>query len=598
MSGGLRGPDRACPVCCSPADSGSRCPACAWRLEGDHFLGAPVEEDVRCEREALRAARDQWDARATALAARAAVGGVDGESWDRLLAELVAKPDAVLWFVELTAERVGLIKAGTDPNGIPWAEEVGGAAWGSIVPEFAADPAVRAFQLAGGIGAGPPVDRVALDRGVRRLLGTLLPPAAGQRTVLLSERPDWLLPARAAAVVRSLRAPDAQVGPTAGGTAGVRRLLRSVPLRRDHELLLAAVDAHSGAVRPQTTTLFRAGARLPLGETAAVALTVYGGPDEGAVVTLPVLAGHEADADVGTGTRASVVSAHRVSLPGLRPAELVFVLHGPGEVEVRLPDGTAAEPAGTADLAELIDSLPRRLRRPPRLELFLAVELSYAASPDEVVERLGFTRELIAALAGPQGAAARPAVGAVGYYDHGVRESPYAPRHTLLHTVPLGTPGVALAALAEWQPSRRRQDTAAALEDALRAVRLMATPTADAAPSTERRVVVLGGRPPGQPTQHGHVPACPLGVDWRTELAALRTHGIDVLVRRDSLPDQPPTDRVRRLLQQYGAQSWAELGADGSLDQRLPPASVARRLLPAWRAEGPPCGLALAHPLL
>lgn len=591
MSGGFRGPDRACPVCCSPAHRHSQCPVCAWQLEGDQLLGTPTEEDLRQEREALSAARDQWDARADALAGRDAVGGVDGEDWDRLLAELVRSPDAVLWIVELTAERVGLIKAGTDPNGLPWAEDAGGAAWGSIVPGFAADPAVRAFQLAGGIGALPPVDRDGLDQGVHRLLGTLLPGGTGQRTVMLAERPDWLLPARAAAVVRSVRTLDAEVGPTAGGAAGVRRLLRGTPLRRDHELLLAAVDARSGAVRPETRTLFRAGARLRPGETAAVALTVHGGPDDRAVVTLPVLAGHDG------GVGGSVVSAHRVKLPVLRPAELVFVLHGPGEVEVRWPDGTAAEPAELADLAELIDRLPRRLRRPPRLELFLAVELCYAASPDEAVRRLGFTSELIAALAGPEGAGA--AVAVVGYYDHDVRESAYAPRRTLLHTVPLGTPETALAALAEWRPRRRRQDTVSALEDALRVVRLTATPTgAAAAAGTERRVVVLGGRPPGQPTQQGRVPACPFGVDWRSELAGLRTLGVELLVRRDSGPDRTPTDRVGSLLRQYDAQSWAELSADGTLDQYQPPDLVARRLLPSWRADGPPCGLALARPLL
>ncbi|MFD7825990.1 hypothetical protein [Kitasatospora sp. NPDC059803] len=596
MSGGSGGFEQGCPVCCTPGEGGE-CPVCAWRLDGDHFLGTPTEEELRRDNRALRAARDRWNARALAALMPPDPASSDGEtaqaapcgrtSWEHLLAELVGQPDAALWFVELTVDRIGLIKATTDRNGIPRAQDAGGALWESLVPEFAADPATRAFQLAGGIGELPAVDRTALDDGVRRLLAHLLPPEAGLRIVLLSERPDWLLLARAAAVLCSLRMPDAEIGPAPGGTTGVRRLLRAAPLRRDHELLLAAVE-DSGAVRPQTRLLFQAGARLRPEGTASMAVTVHGGLDDGAVVTLPILAGR----DTPSGGRA--VATYRVRLPALRPVELTFVLRGPGEVEMLLPDGSAAEPSGPADVAELIDGLPSRLRRPSRLDLLLAVELSYGASPEEVVERLGFAREVLALMAEKR---QDTAVAAVGYYDHGVRESPYTPRRTLLRTVALGTPAAALAALAGWQPLQRHQDTVSALEDALGALRLLAASTVGALP-TERRALVLGRRPPGEPATYGRVPACPLGVDWRRELTALRSSGVEVLVRRDGPPHDLVTDRVGRLLQQYGANAWAELGADGVFDQRYSPALAVRRLLPGWQVEGAPCALALAHPLL
>ncbi|MEU9077711.1 hypothetical protein [Kitasatospora sp. NPDC048538] len=594
MTGGSNRPDQACPVCHRPDEEAEFCPDCRWRITGEVFLGEPGPDDLRREQEALAAGRAAWDERAEALAAAGPEPGPEpGGAWDRLLEELVEIPGAVLWFVELGDERVGLIRAEADANGIPLVTEAGGAAWTDLLPAFAEDPERRAFQLAGGIGDLPPVDRTALDTAVRRLLTTLLPTGPRQRTVLLDQRPDWPLLARAAATARTLRAPDAELGPAPGGVAGVRRLLRGAPLRRDHALMLAGVDAISGAVRPEATLLFPAGARLRPGETVAVPVTVYGSIEADTLLTLPVVtAGH--------GTRHDAVSAHGVRLPALRAANLTFVLHGPGEVEVLLPDGTAAERI-RADLDTLIEGLPRSLARPPRLQLLLAVELCYATSPDEVAARVRHARELVTALADPAASAAGVDVALVGYYDHHIRENRYTPRPTLLETLPLGPPAAALAALDRWEPVRRGQDTVSALEDALKAIRLQAATPAWAASGRlrpQRTVLVLGARPPGEPAQQGRVPACPLGVDWRTEFTALRDAGVRVLTRRDGPVGPRPTDRSRQTVWDYTELSWCALGADGALPPDRPPAATAHDLVPTWHVDGPPCRLALARSLL
>ncbi|MEU8516163.1 hypothetical protein AB0C76_31980 [Kitasatospora sp. NPDC048722] len=588
--------DGACPVCRGPQGGREFCTSCRWRLEGEVFLGGPTPDDLRREEEALAAARAEWDERAAALAAGdPGPAGEPGPAWDRLLEELVEHPDAVLWFVELTDERVGLIRAEADRNGIPHTVDVGGAPWTALVPGFAEDPADRAFQLAGGIGTHPPVDRAALDDAVRRLLGTLLPHGRRHRTVLLTQRPDWPLLARAAEAARTLRSPDAQLGPVSGGTAGVRLLLRGAPLHRDHSLVLADVDALSGAVRPEAKLLFPAGARLRPGETVTVPVTVHGGVDADTLVTLPVVA-------AGSGTPHDAVSTHGVRLPALRSADLTFVLHGPGEVEVLLPDGSAAEPVRD-DLGTIIAALPRRLARPPRLHLLLAVELGYGASPDEVTARLDHARGLVTALSGPEGAATGVDVGLVGYYDHHVRESPYAPRGTLLDTLPLGPPAAALAALARWRPQRRRRDTASALEDALQALRRLATAPPWAPPGRarpQRTVLVLGARPPCEWAEHGQgpVPACPLGVDWRAELAGLREAGVRVLARRDGPADGRPAELALQPLWDHTELAWRTIGTDGTLPPGQAPAATALDLLPPWHVDGPPCRLALARSLL
>ncbi|MGW2248885.1 hypothetical protein ACWCXH_01590 [Kitasatospora sp. NPDC001660] len=594
MIGGSNGVDRACPVCHGPQGGREFCTSCRWRLEDEVHLGEPTPDDLRREETALAAARAEWDEQAAVLAAGdPGPAGEPGPAWDRLLEELVEHPDAVLWFVELTDERVGLIRAEADRNGIPRTVDAGGAAWTALAPGFAEDPADRAFQLAGGIGTHPPVDRTVLDDAVLRLLATLLPHGRRHRTVLLTQRPDWPLLARAAAAARTLRAPDAQLGPTTGGVAGVRRLLRGAPLHRDHSLVLADVDALSGAVRPEAKLLFPAGARLRPGETVTVPVTVHGGVDADTIVTLPVVA-------AGSDTPHDAVCAHGVRLPALRSADLTFVLHGPGEVEVLLPDGSTAEPV-RADLDTIIAALPRRLARPPRLHLLLAVELCYAASPDEATARIDHARDLVTALSGPEGAAAGVDVGLVGYYDHHVRESPYAPRGTLLDTLPLGPPAAALATLARWRPLRRRRDTTSALEDALKALRQLATAPPWAPPGRprpQRTAVILGARPPGEPTQRDSVPACPLGVDWRAELAGLREAGVRVLARRDGPTAGRPTELARQPLWDHTDLAWHTIGTDGALPPGQPPAVTALDLLPPWHVDGPPCRLALARSLL
>ncbi|MFI5531302.1 hypothetical protein ACIA8O_22500 [Kitasatospora sp. NPDC051853] len=591
---------RACPVCRRPElDIGSgtgSCPGCSWRITGDLFLGAPTAEDLEDERRALEAARGDWEGRAAALAATGPGDPVVGSAaLDGLLDELVGTPGAALWFVELTDERVGLVKVLTDRHGVPRAVDAGGAAWTAVLPAFSAEHDRRCRQLAGGTGGLEPIDRILFDEAVRRTLSSLLPAGSGQRTVLLVGRPDWVLHARAAAVLRALRAPDAELGPAPGGVDGVRHLLRGAPLSRGHAVVLAAVDGESGAVRPETKLLFPAGARLRPGESVAVPVTVHGGVDADQPLTLPLVSTGEQD---GRGPGGESVLAYRVRLPALRPTELTFVLHGPGEVEVLLPDGSPAEPAD-ADLPALVAGLPRRLARPPRLHLLIAVELCYATGPAEVAARLALLRGLLTELDAEAGQDVE--VGVVGYYEHGVRESPYAPRGTLLDVERPGPPAAVLAALADperWWPAPRRQDTVSALEDALKALNLMAAPGSAGRRRPQRTALLLTARPPAGPFPRGGVPGCPLGVDWQAELAQLRANGVRVLTARDGASAGRPVTPLRRSVLEHVEAAWDALLADGTLDPGRDHATTVAALLPAWHIDGPPLRLALATPLL
>lgn len=270
----------------------------------------------------------------------------------------------------------------------------------------------------------------------------------------------------------------------------------------DHCLLLASADRLTGAVHVHHHVLFPAGVRLRPGADATATVTVHGGATGNTAVLLPVLAGPPAGGITGP----TVLGVGRTALGALEPARLTFVLRGPGEIALAAtgdgpprphegggaqapPAPGGATPAPTAlddpdlNLTALVTGLPRRIVRPPRLEVFCTVELS-GADAAETEERLAFVRDLIGSLARHRGTGSALRVGAVGHYDHAIHENGYAPRRILLMPpVPAGTPLAALAALDAWEPARRRQDTVSSLEDALRTL----VPLATASPPATRR---------------------------------------------------------------------------------------------------------------
>ncbi|MFC8534119.1 hypothetical protein ACFUJY_09190 [Streptomyces sp. NPDC057249] len=611
-------------MCATPDTGGRECAGCSWHMWDDPVLGALTDEDTDAARTALRAARHTWDLRAATLSQGDAEGvrrlapllragpahsgepappslpggslpPHDSARWQQILTDLVGGriPDVV--FAEFTPDRLHVIRAAADRSGIPRQTDAGSTDWASLLPALAGDAAPRRFRLAGGIGTEPPLDRAEFDAAVTRWLHTHPVLSRARTLVLLGRRSGWVLLDRAAALLRTVYRPSAEIGPGPGEAASgtdtadaVRAALRTAPLAVDHSLLLARVDRRTGEVHAHTQVLFPAGSRLRRGETATAEITVYGGPAARTQVLLPVLAGTPG----ADGSGAVALSARRTAFAAFAPARLAFVLHGPGEVTTH-EDAHTEGRGELPDIPALVSSLPRRVIHPPALDVFLTVEMS-GADAEETGERLGFARDVIATLARRHGPGLR--VGVVGHYDHAVHENRYGPRPVLLLRIPAGPARAALTALTGWRPARREQDTASSLEDALKEVgRLVrARPRTARAPDTRRVLLVVGRRPPGLPEQqHEVVPACPLGADWRAELDALRARGVRVLARAD--PDAGPKGPVPG----YAASAWEALGAGGSFRPGSDTADdVADTLAPPWRWDGLPCPLALATPLL
>ncbi|MCX4450037.1 hypothetical protein ACIOEZ_22725 [Streptomyces sp. NPDC087866] len=619
-------------MCATPDTGGQECAGCSWRMWDDPVLGALADDDREAARTALCTAQHTWDLRAATLSQGDEEGlrriapllragpadpakpvphpedslpPHDSARWQQILTDLVDGriPDVV--FAEFTPDRVRVIRAAADSSGIPRQADAGSADWGSLVPVLEGDAEPRRFRLAGGIGTQEPLERAEFDAAVTRWLRTHPALCRARTLVILGRRSGWVLLDRAAALLRSLHRPSAEIGPGPGEAAGipgtdtedaVRAALRTAPLAVDHSLLLARVDRRTGEVHAHTQVLFPAGSRLRRGETATAEITVYGGLAARAPVLLPVLAG----APGADGSGAVTLSARRTALAAFAPARLAFVLHGPGEVT---PDEGAApgtaRPEGHArgelpDIPALLGSLPRRVIHPPALEVFLTVEMS-GTGPAETGERLTFVRDVIAALDRRHGPGLR--VGVVGHYDHAVHENRYGPRPVLLRRVPAGPARTALAELTGWRPARRAQDTASSLEDALKEVGRLVKGRARPArpPHTERVLLVVGRRPPGLPEQHEVVPSCPLGADWRAELDALHARGVRVMARadRETGPGKPGP------VQHYALSAWDALGAGGSFRPGADTADdVADALAPPWQWDGLPCPLALATPLL
>lgn len=522
----------------------------------------------------------------------------DSGKWHQILESLAHGRLSELLVIEFTPDRASVIRVRADEYGIPRQADAGSAEWHAIAPVLDHRTEIRRFQLAGGIGTLRPVSRPEFDSAVRHWLVSCLPPTTGA-VLLLTRRTGWVLLDRAAVALRATVPVRAEIGPgtalpaDADTSAAVQEVLRTAPLRFDHTLLLARVD-RTGGVHTESRVLFPAGLRLPRGETATVTVTVYGGVADNPSAALPVFCGTPA----ADGAGAQPLCWERTPLRALGPTSLTFDLHGPGEVGIGDSRSRTPGERPLTDVAALVGSLPRRIQRPVRLEVFLTVELS-GADEAETGERLAFARELIASLARHRGTAQHLRVGIVGHYDHAIRENVYTPRPTLLLQVPAGPAERALASLESWRPARREQDTVSSLEDALRAVAPTACADVDTAP-VRRIVLVVGRRPPGVVAQrYGLVPTCPLGADWRAELDRLRRSGVLVMSRADPYAGPRTPDRPGGDGGPYAEEAWAALAADGSFRPGGDsPADVAEALVPAWQTDGPPCQLAFATPLL
>ncbi|MEU9573189.1 hypothetical protein AB0D62_25630 [Streptomyces massasporeus] len=647
-----------CPVCLHPGHGERHCGACGFLLTGEPVLGVATEEDHRSAEAELAAAAHAWDLDAARRALsdpaeRAEIAGLlrpapsdiphpadppgpvttpapeagaEPHTLADLLHRLTTGELPELLFAEFGTQRAAVVRAHTDAAGLPQVRPHAETPWTALVPGFSPAQALRRFQLAGGIGTAGAVDRLGFDRAVRDWLRAVVPSAYGgtgihtSALVLLRGGIGWTLLDRAAAVLRdccpasteSAAAPAPGSGTVAATTAWVRRVLRGAPLREPHTLLLARAGTGRGDQVPVEIThhvLFEAGLRLAPGETRTASVTVHGGPpvpspgggtmpSETLSVVLPLLAGHYRPAD----HRPPILGLPRAELPVFGSAHLTFVLHGPGEIEVRTAGGhlLGGAPDGPGpDLLALLGRMPRYLPRPRPVELICAVEMS-GTDRAEVAERVGFTSDLIHAAErhGRAGGGLRVAV--IGYYDHAPRNE-HQPGRNVIRYVRPGPSGPALRHLRELPLEvRPRHTLTSALEDALKTAAGMAggQPTAP----VDRVLLVVGRRPPAPPRQEGLVPGCPRAVDWREQLRNLRRRGVRVGVRAEPftapvVPGVPSGDRLRR----YLSEAWHDLTGTDRLILR-PGTDSAERMALALTAEqshdtaGSP--LAFAAPLL
>ncbi|MER8072667.1 hypothetical protein ABTZ59_30735 [Streptomyces sp. NPDC094034] len=677
------GPAVCCPACLHPERGERHCPVCGFPLGGDPVLGAATEEDHRAAAAELAAAAHTWDLAAARRALsdpapRAEIAEIAGllrpapagiphvspegtpgtpgpvgtpapsgtpdpavatepAALTDLLRGLTTGAPAELLFVQFGTQRAAVVRAFADTAGLPHARPHAETSWTELVPGLGPGDGARRFQLAGGVGTVEPVDRPAFDRAVRDWLHAVVPGACertGTRTsvvVLLRGGTGWTLLDRAAAVLRETcatsaeSAPDPTPGPgtASTATARVRRLLRGVPLREPHTLLLARAGTGAGdhvPVELHHHILFEAGLRLAPGETRTASVTVYGGPPtpprapeagvppggstapSGTVpVVLPLLAGRYRPED----RHPALLGLPRTELPALGSAHLTFVLRGPGEIEVRADAGdTLAEARAERrqSLHAVVHGVPRFLPRPRPLELICAVEMS-GADRSEVAERVGFTSDLIRAAERHSGAGGGLRVAVIGYYHHAPRNEHQRDRDLITYVRP-GPPDRAQRQLRELSPEIRPRDTlTSSLEDALgTAAKLAAGPRAERAERVDRVLLVVGSRPPALPAQDGLVPGCPRAVDWREQLGTLRHRGVRVGVRAEpfaapATPGVPSGDRLRR----YLARTWQDLTGTDRLLFR-PGTDSAERAALAFTAgqerDSDGCPLAFAAPPL
>ncbi|TDB83709.1 hypothetical protein E1264_27340 [Actinomadura sp. KC216] len=571
----------SCPVCGLPAGAGARCADCGWtlrtpwRLGHGDAAGFQADLDAACLAADLRAAArlgGDWRDHATLLR-----GVPDDAAWAaaRDAAQVPIRPagPVVAAAIDRRADgaRLAILEAGPDGltatlvDHLVRAEEPGETrCWTELLPMLSADPAERAFQLA---GAQHGLDRSALEPALAAALGEWtrrLPPAR----IAICRAPGWPLPELAT----RLLAPETAAEPGAlaagpgsataepGALAGLlAEIAAARPIRTGYGLLVARVGPEPARVGTELSTLLPAGAR----GGAAEEITVYRAPGMNPLTTLAVCTVERPP---------RLIDAWRATLPA-GPAVVRAVLDGPERVRLTEPAGLDSV---SLDLPDILADLPTWFEPPPPLlELVCLLELN---GPAGTVRR---RRELLAGLfdllATEMADRVRAAV--VGYTDHAFRG------RTILDVVPAWRPEPPAAARTALDrlpdPVEPFAAGAAPLEDALDAVAGGGPPA-----RAPRVLLTVAGRPPhplySDVSGLRPVDVCPLHRDWAAALARLpASRRITVL---DRVPETPAP--VWRALGEHGL-----LGLDGAAPR---PLAAVLGLLPAAPVPFP---LPLAHPL-
>ncbi|RFS82241.1 hypothetical protein D0T12_28830 [Actinomadura spongiicola] len=562
-----------CPVCGWPAGADARCRDCGWTLHTPWRLGRGDESGFQARLDAARleadlrvAARLGDDWRDTAPLLR---GVPDDAAWAEarravsvpvrparpVLARAVADlaGGARLAVVEVSAE--GLTATLVDDlartDGPPRTRS-----WNEMLPMLSADPAVRAFQLAGGERE---LDRPALELALVAAVtawARTLPPDR----IAICRVPGWPLPELAT----RLLAPRHLATATAVEPGELAALLTEVaatrPIRTGYGLLVARLEPKGSRVTAALHPLFDAGAR----GGAMAEVTVYRAPGMSPATTLAVCTVEQPP---------RLVAAWRAT-PRTGPVQVRAVLDGPERVRLTVPSGLDPDPQ---NLSGILEGLPKRFVAPPRrMELFCLLELN---GPARAVRR---RRELLDGLLDllASEVAERVDAAVLGYSDHSFRG------RTIIDVVhgggALERPAATRSSLKRLpEPVEPFTAGAAPLEDALTALASTVPP-----PRAPRVLLTVAGRPPhplvADRSGRRPVDVCPSRHDWSKALA--RTHTGRRVAVVDEVPETPAS--VWRALGEH-----ALLGLDGTEPRAL---AAALGLLPSAPVR---FSVPLAHPL-
>jgi hypothetical protein len=564
-------------------------------MSGPLLLGGADGAALAAHGRALAEAERRWDVAAAMRAARACgdaveayadlvrgdAGALSGPSPSTaavepavgdlapLLARLVAGELTALHFLEFGPDEGMRVTVTADRAGVPAEPQPVRLPWNTAV--LGADPYLRRFRLAGGVGRHA-IDRTAFDDALTRQVRPLTQP--GEAVVLVRRHAGWTLLDRACDLTRQHCRPAAELVNAAGAplTELVAALVRRAPLAYDYVLLGTALDEDSGRVDLVTHTVFPAGTVVPADRPLSQEFTVYGPPVAvpAPTITLPLLArrGVEpADWPVVHLPRAEVAT---------RDSETVTVtLAGPGKVRCSI-GGTDLAAADSGSLRQGLQRRTMKLPVPPPLDVVCLVELC-GGSRDEVRGRLGVAVHTLDQLAERYATRGGLRVGAVGYYDHVLTEAPAARQRELFRVVEFAEPAFARSQIAGWRPAERQRDYATSVGDALgKAGRLRWRRDN---PAVQRAVLLIGRRPPeARPGSPDVIPLCPCQTDWKVEWNRLRSLGVRPVARIDLPADWPGVDGAGRYAHGYAETAWRQLAADNLFREDGRPEDLADRL--------------------
>ncbi len=517
----MSSPDGGCPVCGRAAGPDERCAECGWVLRAAPRPG-PVTDQLREDFTVrLNAARQRLDVRVAArisadpepyrryirggppdsgewAAARRAARQDAGDAIDDTglrvtLSQLLAglRPDTETTVVEVGHEGITVTRISLDRFGSSRLDRCADKAWTTMLPMLSTVEPERYFQLAGAISA---LDRLAIWSRLR----SDIPDIPAGHPLVICRLAGWLIPEWAASVAAR---PGASLVRTAGTAASVPaltllgKLAAEAPLRCPYQLLVAVIDAESGAVETRAQQLFPQGAE-PGAESR---LSLRSLPGDHADTTLAVFAGHEA-----RGEPLALFSA----TPPTAEFELHAVLAGPGRVQIVEPADHRAHLKAWAEVRESIPDRVDLLAVPA--DLVCAIDLS---GPNDLVSaRRRLIRRLLEILATEYPESAQLRVAVLTCTDHHFqRAREYLP---VVQGKEFGPALDAQAWLSRQTAADELYPLAAPVEDLLHEASLLLLGSRQNGRAA-RLLTVAGRRPHPYPQGGGRILRCPLKYQWR-----------------------------------------------------------------------------------